>query len=191
MDAQGVSNTVSGLAKMGVPLTLPLLRAVLQRSLELDQREFKPQTITNLLWSLATLGELPSDRLMQAMSSEAVFRLRVLHAQDISNLMWAHAKLGVSPGAKLMKTLSAEAVSNARDSNSQDVLNMMWALAELKVSPDAGLVRAMLENTRINNLNSIPKLQLHQFFVFNSSSAHPVDLSSWTNLAAMCKKASK
>jgi hypothetical protein len=191
MDAQGVSNTVSGLAKMGAPLTLPLLRAVLQRSLQVNQREFKPQTIANLIWGLATLSVLPSDKLMQAMSSEAVSKAEDFSPQDISNLFWAHAKLGMSPDPLLVLALSSVVVSKAGDFNLHDISNLMWAYATLRVSPDAALVMAMLDNTCIKDLNSMQKRQLHQFFVFNSSSAHPVDVSSWADLVAKCKPENK
>jgi hypothetical protein len=87
--------------------------------------------------------------------------------------------------------MSSAAVSKAREFKPQEISNLMWALAILKVSPDAGLVRAMLDNTRIKDLISMQKSQLHTFFSFNSLSAHPVDVSSWADLVAKCKPTNK
>jgi aryl carrier-like protein len=105
--------------------------------------------------------------------------------------MWALVKLDVSPDAALVQAMSAVAVSKARDFNVFDISQLLWALATLKVSPDAALVRAMLDNIRINDLNSMRKRQLHTFLTFNSLSAHPVDVSSWADLVAKCKPANE
>jgi hypothetical protein len=90
-----------------------------------------------------------------------------------------------------VQALSSAAVSKAKDFSLHAITNLMWALARLEVSPDVALVRAMLDNTRIKDLNLMQKMQVHQFFTLNSISAHPVDVSSWVDLVAKCKGANK
>jgi hypothetical protein len=60
----------------------------------------------------------------------------------------------------------------------------MRALTKFEVV-EPKLARAILGNISVGDL--VPKL--YQFFVFDSSSAHPVDVSSWADLVANCKKA--
>jgi hypothetical protein len=262
MDAYGAANTVSGLANMSAPVTLLLWNDVIERSLKLKPREFKPWDISNLMWGLATAGVPPGEQLVKAMSAEAVSKAMDFKPQDISNLMWALAKLDVSPDAALIEAMSvaalmksvgfspqdisnlmwayaklrvppdakvvqamsavavskarifkpenivnlmwalakldvtpdealvqamsAAAVSKAKDFTPQEISNLMWALTKLDVSPDAELLRAMLDNTPLKELTAMQGRQLHQFFVFNSSSDQPVRVTSWADLRAKC-----
>jgi hypothetical protein len=92
----------------------------------------------------------------------------------------------VTPDEALVQAMSAAAVSKAKDFTPQEISNLMWALTKLDVSPDAELLRAMLDNTPLKELTAMQGRQLHQFFVFNSSSDQPVRVTSWADLRAKC-----
>jgi hypothetical protein len=85
--------------------------------------------------------------------------------------------------------MSSEAVSKSKDFDPQAIANLMWAFATSGVPPDVALVRAMLDKLSAGGIDAEGKRQLHQFFLFNSLSPHPVDVSSWADLAAECKAA--
>jgi hypothetical protein len=141
------------------------------------------------MWGLATANVPPDEALVQAMSAEAVSKTKDFKPQEIANLMWALAKLDVTLDAVLVQVMSAEAISKSKDFDPQAIANLMWALTKFGVSPDAALLRATLDNISVGDLDPKHNAQLHQFFVFNSLSAHPVDVSSWADLVAKCKKA--
>jgi hypothetical protein len=122
------------------------------------------------------------------MSLEAVAKAKDFNPQNIANLLWALATSGVSPSAALVQAMSSAAVAKAKDFNLQNIANLLWALATSGVLPDAALVRSILGELS-SEMVSEGKLQLHQFFLFNSLSPHPVDVSLCADFAALCKAA--
>jgi very-short-patch-repair endonuclease len=84
--------------------------------------------------------------------------------------------------------MSLEAVAKAKDFDPQNIANLLWALATSGVSMDATLARSILGELSAG-MDPEGNRQLHQFFLFNSLSPHPVDVSLWTAFAAQCKAA--
>jgi hypothetical protein len=189
MGARQIANTAWGLAKMRVSPSHLLWVDVVRRSLQLKARDFEPQNIANLMWAFATAGVSPGETLVRTMSAEAVSKSKDFKPQEIANLMWALSTSGVSSDAALVRAMSAEAVSKSKDFNPQEIGNLIWAFAASGVSPDAVLVQVMMDEVSAGDLNSEGRTQLHLFFLFNSLSAQPSDVSSWAELAAECKEA--
>ena len=77
----------------------------------LHAKDFKPQEVANLMWSLATLGMEPGAELTAMMSKRAVSCAGEFKPQEVANLMWSLATLGVEPGAELTAAMSMWAVS--------------------------------------------------------------------------------
>jgi hypothetical protein len=182
---QDISNLMWAMAKLDVSPDAALVEAMSLAAL-MKSVGFSPQDISNLMWAYAKLRVPPNVKVVQAMSSAAVSKARVFKPENIIDLMWAFATLDVTPDAALVQAMSAAAVSKAKEFKPQDISTLMWALAKLDVSPDAELLRAMLDNTPLKDLNAMQGRQLHQFFVFKSSSGQPVNVSSWADLRAKC-----
>jgi hypothetical protein len=54
---------------------------------------FKPQELANCLWALASLGQAPEARWMQACLCEARSRLGQFKARELANVLWSLARL--------------------------------------------------------------------------------------------------
>jgi very-short-patch-repair endonuclease len=156
-------------------------------------KDFDPQAMSNLMWAFAKLGVSPDTALAEAMSVEAVSRNKDFKPQEIANLMWAFATAKVQPDAALVEAMSVEAMSRSKDFDPQAISNLMWAFATLGVRPDAALVEAMFNKLSAGDVDTEldveHKMQLHQFFLFNSLLPDPSDVSSLSDLAAECKAA--
>ena len=85
IDAQGVSTSAWGLTKLQVR-DEAIWKAISINAQRL-KGDFVPQTIANLMWSLATLDITPSADLVVAMSGEAVAKRKDFKAQNIANLL--------------------------------------------------------------------------------------------------------
>jgi very-short-patch-repair endonuclease/precorrin-6B methylase 2 len=184
---QDIANLLWALATLGVSPSAALVQAMSSEAVA-KAKAFKPQEIANLLWALATSGVSPNAALVQAMSSEAVAKAKDFNPQNIANLLWALATSGMSPDVALVQAMSSEAVAKAKAFNPQNIANLLWALATSGVSPDAMLVRTTLGEISAD-VNSEHTRQLHQFFLFNSLSPHPADVSLLADFAAHCKAA--
>jgi type IV secretory pathway VirB3-like protein len=188
-DPQAIANLMWALAKLGVPPDAALVRAMSSEAV-LKSRDFLPQAMSNLMWALATLGVTPDVALVRAMSMGAVSKCGQFKPQAIANLVWAFATLGIPLDAVLVRAVSSEIVScRKRTFLPVNISNLMWAFATLGVQLDGALVREMLNNCAASGTDAECKRQLHHFFLFNSLSPYPLDLSAWTELAAECKVA--
>jgi very-short-patch-repair endonuclease len=184
---QNIANLMWAFATSGVSPDAALIQAMSSAAVS-KSKDFNPQNIANLVWAFATSGVSPDVAVVQAMSSAAVSKSKDFDAQAIANLMWAFATAGVSPDVAVVQAMSSAAVSKSKDFKPQAIANLMWAFATAGVSPDAALVRAMLEKLSADALDPEGRMQLHQYFLFNSLSAQPSDVSSLSIFAAECKE---
>ena len=121
--------------------------------------DFKPQGVTNMLCSLAKLGEVPGSGLLMALSRQAVATARLFRPSDLSNLMWAFATLGSVPDQILLQRLFEQAVKILPQFNPLDITNLTWALAILRVDRPKVLIdellcraRALIAQFKLNEL---------------------------------------
>jgi hypothetical protein len=173
MGGRQVANTAWGLAKMRVPPSHLMWEKVVRRSLKLKSKDFEAQTISNLMWALATAGVSPDAALVQAMSAEAVRKARVFKPQNIVNLMWAFAKLDVVPDAELVEVMSSEAVSKCNDFLPQHIVNLLWSFATLGVPLDAALAEAMSAEAVSKSSDFIPVAISNMMWAFATSDVSP------------------
>ena len=81
---------------------------------------FHPQSISNLLWAFATLGECPDAALLQSLAGHTLHLLRDFSPQNLSNVAWSLATLkdctDCTSVQNLHKVRAAAAASAARES---------------------------------------------------------------------------
>jgi type IV secretory pathway VirB3-like protein len=118
------------------------------------------------------------------MSSQAVARSFEFNAQEM-----ALAKMGVPTNTTLVQAMSTRALSHISSFNTQCIANLLWALGTTGIALDSEMVRVML--TRFSDMNGDMKQrqQIHLFFLSNSLSPNPIDITFWAGLAQLCKAA--
>ena len=96
---------------------------------------FKPQALSNSLWSLAKL-ERPGCQELLRDAAKAVVQSGCMHGdtpQAWSNLMWAFATLGHPDSLELCRYVAGQVVQHdcMRGSTPQNWANLLWAFATL------------------------------------------------------------
>lgn len=113
----------------------------------------------------------PDDKLVQAMTEEAMAKSRDFQTLGVAHMLWAFAKLGLSPGGRLAQAMTLEAVTKSGDLNAQQICNTLWAYAVLDSHPGAAVVAQLLDELAGSlgeqDLTLEEKDQLHQFFLWH------------------------
>lgn len=68
------------------------------------------QGLENMLWSFATLGRAPSERVLAAGAARLSDTMRDFNQQNLALTLWAFAKLGFSPPTHILHAAAAQAV---------------------------------------------------------------------------------
>jgi hypothetical protein len=114
-------------------------------------RAWDGQSVSNVLWALATLGQRPSaawlNKLLQHLERHAV---KEMTAQGVSVTLWALAALGVVPQASCTAALLSAAAQHMQSPSftPQAASNTIWALAVLEQPPSKSWLAAFWRCSR-------------------------------------------
>jgi hypothetical protein len=114
-------------------------------------RSWDGQSVSNVLWALATLGQRPSaawlNKLLQHLERHAV---KDMTSQGVSVTLWALAALGVVPHAACTAALLTAAGQHMQTASftPQAVSNTIWALAVLEQAPSKTWLAAFWRYSR-------------------------------------------
>ena len=92
--------------------------------------QFYRSVAAALAWAFAKAGHA-APSLLDAISAEAVKRVREFNSQELSNTAWAYATTG-HWAPELLEVISAEAVARVREFTPQALSNTAWAFATAK-----------------------------------------------------------
>ena len=128
MEAQHLSNTLHGFAKVG-RREPALLDAIATEAVRGGLRDFRPQELTNTAWAFAK-AERAAPTLLDAIATEAVRGgMRDFNPQNLTNTAWAFATAGHAAPA-LLDAIATEAVRGGlREFKPQELANAAWAFA--------------------------------------------------------------
>jgi hypothetical protein len=94
-------------------------------------RDFNARMLSDVLWSFATLQELPSLLLEPLlMRVYDLLQADAFNPSSLPTTVWALARLKLKP-VKLLEQLEAQAVPRIGSMNVQNMANMLWGFAEL------------------------------------------------------------
>ena len=115
-----------------------------------DLNEFKPQEVSNIMWSYATAGEAHpklfsklGDHIvamkvlsgfLQKLAVMAIARSNDFTSQGIANLLWAYATVGIIDLHYLFASFVPAVKSILVKLNSQELANIAWAYAVANVN---------------------------------------------------------
>jgi hypothetical protein len=114
-------------------------------------RAWDGQSVSNVLWALATLGQRPSaawlNKLLQHLERHAVTDMT---SQGVSVTLWALAALGVVPHATCTAALLSAAAQHMQTASftPQAASNTIWALAVLEQAPSKTWLAAFWRRSR-------------------------------------------
>jgi hypothetical protein len=91
----------------------------------------KPQSLSNTLWALATLGWHRDDSTLTKLVTAMVQRSSTAKPQDLSNTLWALATLGWHCDDSTLTKLVTAMVQRSSTAMPQALSNTLWALATL------------------------------------------------------------
>ena len=154
LESRQVSNILWSSAKLGLnlnKLTPGTLASLLKRFLSLIQapegrQQPNAQEVTNFLWSLATMGRVPSDVVVETCCARIVQLINSAdtaqrpNAQDIANLFWALGTMKIwSKDTAFLELCCThfEALmhSQACDRpNAQATANVLWGVSRMKAT---------------------------------------------------------
>jgi hypothetical protein len=117
---------------------------------------FNPQSLSNTVWSFATLGHKPSLEFLQALEDEGKAKIKTFTSQHLSNTIWSFATLGHKPSAEFLKALEEGIQAKIKTFNSQDLSNTIWSFATLGHKPSAEFLQALEDEgkAKIKTFNS-------------------------------------
>lgn len=135
LSAHSISNILSSFAHSRIPnkkLFSEASKAIMNRQL---LRGAKPQTVSNILWSYATVG-LKYDSLFNASAPEIIASVNDFNIQELSNSIWAFSTLHIKNHA-LFDTVAISIVKRDlfRDGNVQNMSNILWSFASIGLKP--------------------------------------------------------
>ena len=144
-----------------------------------DLGEFKPQALSNILWSFATAGK-SHPLLFQKLALVAIARPKGFTSQVIANLLWAYATVGLID--QNLFTLFAPAVKSVLGQcNSQNIANIAWAYAVANVNDpvlfNTDFVAALQSKANdfgIDECSQLHQWQLWQDEIKSGINLHPV-----------------
>jgi hypothetical protein len=92
--ASELSSVLWGFAKLGIPLapSEAFMEAACD-SLLWTMDRFGCQELVTCLWSLASLGHVPTKRLLRAVECTLLQRVHLMNPQDVANALWAFGRL--------------------------------------------------------------------------------------------------
>jgi hypothetical protein len=95
-------------------------------------QDFNAQTISNCLWSIATLNVKTSsiEALLPLLFSQCIIKVKELNPQNISNCLWSIATLEIFDKT-LTKHLFEACIHRVNDMTHLDLSNCIWAVATL------------------------------------------------------------
>jgi hypothetical protein len=126
-----------------------------------DLSGFKPQALSNILWSYATAGK-SHPLLFQKLTHIATSRSNNFKPQEVSNLLWAYATVGLID--KHLFTSFAPAVKSVLGQcNSQALANIAWAYAVANVN-DPSLFNTDFMNALQSKANDFGTEECRQLY---------------------------
>jgi len=97
-------------------------------------RQFKPQELSNLVWSFAKVS-LPAKELFESVARTSMCKIGCFSFQNLSNLAWAFATTGICDTV-LFERIATQSDAGITGFSSQELSNIAWAFATLEVRHD-------------------------------------------------------
>jgi len=98
---------------------------------------FNPRSVSDMLWSCATLRYFPPPMLTPLLSQVAVhLETRAFEAQHLSLIVWSLAQLECKP-VRLLEQIEELTVKMLGGFNPQNCANILWGFAKLNYKPNA------------------------------------------------------
>lgn len=150
LESQTLSVTLHGIAQLhaagrvdstnrDVDDTLSAMEAAIVQL----ESELIAQNVTNIIWSLATLGRMPGNEAWAALETAAEREAPEMIAKGVSSAAWAYARLGRMPRDETWTALETAMTRVAPTMGSQGVTNTIYAYAMLKQMPGEDVWNAL------------------------------------------------
>jgi hypothetical protein len=141
-----------------------------------DLQQFKPQGLSNIIWSYAIAGK-SHPLLFQKLAVMAIARCNEFNSQGIANLLWAYATVGriysqlFTSFAPAMKVILGKC-------NSQDLANVAWAYAVANVNDPLlfNIDFVAILQSKANDFGTDGYSQLHQWQLWQDELKSDINL---------------
>jgi len=100
---------------------------------------FSTQTVSNTLWTYASMGVHPGAELLDRLSAFIIKGAGNFKAQELSNSCWAYAQFGHHPGDETLRTFERSLLERREEYTTQALANTSIALAFFGGSENGGL----------------------------------------------------
>ena len=111
----------------------------LTRSEGANDGQFSTQAVSNALWTYASLGVNPGEKLLDGLASWVANKADTFKAQELSNSAWAYAQLLHHPGDATLAALERCLLERREEYTTQALANTSIGLAYFGGSKDGGL----------------------------------------------------
>ena len=139
--------------------------------------EFKPQDLSNTMWSAATLGFSPPADWMNHFLEASKQKMATLNSKDFSQTIWALAVSRHRPIDAWLQLFLDASLNKSYIFNAQDLSTILWGLAALGVAPGAdwmdawatrvaALIDTLPSRNAVNSLWALTVLQMQDSGVF-------------------------
>ncbi|GAX82894.1 hypothetical protein CEUSTIGMA_g10320.t1 [Chlamydomonas eustigma] len=161
MNAQGISNSLWGLATMRIRPEPSLMNMLVEAAGKVattkgagaDQTaDVHPQSLANTLWALAKLDVDPGDEWMESYLLRCLKSLPSFWPKDLTHVAWALAKMGRPLPPNLCEALMLRARRTLDEFTAQELSSIIWALASGGHTPSADWLNAWCDT-------AIPRLK--------------------------------
>jgi len=150
MDAQGVSNSLVALARIGGggDEEDALVEALSARGAAVVE-SFKGSEMSAAMWALARMGlgghGDAAGGLVAALCWRVAREPEVLDARGVGNFLWAYARQDMRPNRHMLSGLLRRTAALAPEMTPQSVANVLWSLAKLRLYRETSLVTGMCQ----------------------------------------------
>jgi hypothetical protein len=104
-----------------------------------------PQSVSNTLWSVATMGQQMPEGQLQQLLDAFVSMLQQATPQSISNTIWAVATMGQQVLKGQLQQLLDASISMLQQATPQNVANALWAVATMEQQVPQGQLQQLLD----------------------------------------------
>lgn len=143
-----VSMLLRGFAQLNVKSEKELIVLLLNKII-LDFGKPTTKMLSDLLWSLATLGLPPDPLLVDLLSDEATKIMHQFTPTEMSEFMWGFATLGIQPKPELLDIFQSFAFASLDNFEQLPAYHLRWALATIGVDQNSPLLTKLQSKAEV------------------------------------------